>query len=81
MTALDRTRQPIEKHRHCFVWKDQYFELDIFESPQLPCAVLEIELLSENQEVFLPPFLKVIREVSHDPAWKNSTIAKRVPTL
>lgn len=81
MTALDRTRQPIEKHRHCFVWKDQYFELDIFESPQLPCAVLEIELLSENQEVFLPPFLKVIREVSHDPAWKNSTIAKRIPVL
>lgn len=76
-TALDRTRAPIEKHRHCFVFKDQYFELDIFKKPRLPFALLEIELLSEDQPVFLPPFLKVVREVSDDPAWKNSAIAKR----
>lgn len=81
MTSLDRTRRPIEKFRHCFVFEHQYFELDMFERPQLPCAMLEIELCTEDQEVFLPPFLKVIREVSHDPAWKNSSIAKRVPVL
>lgn len=81
MSSLDRSRQPIEKFRHCFVFEHQYFELDMFERPQLPCAMLEIELCTEDQEVFLPPFLKVIREVSHDPAWKNSSIAKRVPVL
>ncbi len=81
MTALDRTRQPIEKYRHCFVFENQYFELDVFKDPKLPCAVLEIELLSEHQHVSLPPFLKVIREVTMDPAWKNSAIAKRIPAL
>lgn len=81
MTSLDRTRQPIEKYRHCFVFEHQYFELDMFERPRLPCAMLELELLTEDQKVFLPPFLKLIGEATHDPAWKNSSIAQRIPTL
>ena len=79
MTLLDRSRRPIEKDRHCFVWEDQYFELDIFLHPEIRHAILEIELMKEDQPVLLPPFLKVIKEVSHDPAWKNSALARRVP--
>lgn len=81
MAALDHGRQPIEKYRHCFVFENQYFELDVFKRPRISCAMLEIELLSEEEEVILPPFLKVIREVSTDPAWKNSSIAKHAPPL
>jgi CYTH domain-containing protein/predicted ATPase len=81
MTALDHGRQPIKKYRSCFVFKDQYFELDVFRRPLIPYAMLERELLSEKEEVVLPPFLKVVKEVSDDPAWKNSAIARRVPVL
>lgn len=77
-TALDPTRMTIRKYRHCFVWKHQYFELDVFEKPVLPYALLEIELTNEAQKVCLPPFLSIIREVSDDPLWGNSALAKRV---
>lgn len=76
-TALDETRKVIRKYRHCFVWNHQYFELDVFEKPSLRQALLEIELTREAQEVCLPPFLKVIKEVSDDPRWTNSALARR----
>lgn len=77
-TSLDPSRIPIRKHRHCFVWKHQYFELDVFDAPVLPHALLEIELTHEAQKICLPSFLKVVREVSQDPLWKNSTLARRI---
>jgi len=75
----DPKRATIRKQRNCFVWEHQYFELDVFQQPALPHALLEIELTHEGQTVVLPPFLKIIREVSNDPKWQNSAIAKRIP--
>jgi CYTH domain-containing protein/predicted ATPase len=77
-TARDPSRMTIRKYRHCFVWKHQYFELDVFEKPVLTHALLEIELTREAQKVCLPPFLKILREVSDDPLWSNSTLARRI---
>lgn len=79
-TSLDPSRIAIRKYRHCFVWKHQYFELDIFDKPMLSHALLEIELTHETQKVCLPPFLHILHEVSDDPLWKNSSLAQRVNT-
>jgi CYTH domain-containing protein len=68
----------IRKDRHCFVWEHQYFELDVLKKPIRPHALLEIELTRETQKVYLPPFLKILREVSDDPLWSNSTLARRI---
>ena len=76
-TTLDATRKVIRKYRYCFVWNHQYFELDVFDKPALHHALLEIELTREAQEVCLPPFLKIIKEVSDDPRWTNSALARR----
>ena len=75
-TALDPMCMPIMKFRHCFVWKHQYFELDVFNKPILPHALLEIELTDEAQKVHLPPFLKILKEVTTNPLWANSAIAR-----
>ena len=37
---------------------------------------LEIELHSENQEIVFPEGLKVIREVTDDPAYSNRAMAR-----
>lgn len=76
--ARDPKRTTITKQRHCFVWAHQYFELDVFVRPKMSEVLLEIELSHEGQTVALPPFLKIIREVSNDPKWQNSAIAKRI---
>lgn len=65
----------IEKIRYCFVWNSQYFELDVFQTPK-DLVYLEVELTEENDQVDLPPFLKVEKEVSNDPSYSNHSLAK-----
>lgn len=79
-TQRDHTRMAIRKSRHCFVWEHQYFELDVFAQPILPYGLLEIELTYEEQKISLPPFLNILREVSDDPRWQNSALARRNAT-
>ena len=69
--------ETIFKDRWYFVYKNQYFELDIFMRPK-GLYLLEIELIDENDKVELPPFLDIIREVTNEPEFKNSEIAKRI---
>lgn len=65
----------IKKTRHYFIWKNQYFELDIFEEP-VKIHFLEIELTEENQKVELPPFIKVIENVTNNACFTNHAIAR-----
>ncbi len=64
----------IRKHRHYFVYDNQYFELDLVLEPKNVC-LLEIELAEENDRVILPPFIKVEKEVTGDPSYTNFGIA------
>ncbi|MBI3273865.1 MAG: AAA family ATPase [Candidatus Colwellbacteria bacterium] len=68
----------IRKTRYYFLWKGQYFELDIFKEPKRlkGTALLEIELENENDSVSLPPFLEVIREITDDPKFTNYALAE-----
>ncbi len=65
----------IVKNRYYFIYNYQYFELDEFMEPINNLYVLEIELENENDPVYLPPFLDINREVTHDPSFRNSAIA------
>ncbi len=71
----DPATKIIRKDRYCFVYRSQYFELDVFIEPVKIC-LLEIELTEENDKVELPPFIKVEKEVTDDPKYSNSEIAK-----
>lgn len=68
----------IQKQRVCFVYNNQYFELDIFSAPKKlnGLCLLEIELTEENEEVRLPKFLKIEREVTNEPEFSNSCLAQ-----
>ncbi len=66
----------IGKYRHCFLYKNQYFELDQFLNPRVGLWILEIELTRENDLVALPPFLDIEKEVTGDPAYSNYEISK-----
>jgi len=72
----DITKHTLTKTRYCFNYKGQLFELDIypFWTNQ---AILEIELLSENEKINFPNFIEIIREVTNDENYKNSNLAKK----
>lgn len=77
LSQADPTRQAIKKLRHCFLWQNQYFELDRFLSPREGLFLLEVELERSRQEVVFPPFLEIEREVTDSPEFSNYSLAVR----
>ncbi len=83
--ALRTLRNPekctIKKRRICFFWKEQFFEVDLFEEPQPGLALMEAERTDRTPDLKLPPFVKVIRNVTDEKQYSNSEIAKHKSTL
>ena len=83
---LQASRDPkarvIRKHRYCFVYRSQYFELDVFIEPAslAGLCILEIELTEENDTLDLPEFLEREKEVTEDPAYSNYELAQKTTT-
>ena len=69
---------PIEKDRYCLTYKNQYFEIDVYPFWK-DKAICEIELHDENEPVYFPEELTIIREVTGEPEYKNSALARRKP--
>jgi CYTH domain-containing protein len=67
----------IKKKRYYFVYKNKYFELDVFEGIPLVLLELEASSLSSLKSVELPPWIPIEKEVSTDWNYYNSTLAKR----
>lgn len=67
----------LEKTRFVFKFHDQIFELDLFKGPLKGLAILEIELKNKKQKVELPPFLKLIKEVTEDKRFNNFNLSTK----
>ena len=66
----------IKKKRICFVYMEQYFELDYFiDIKQGP--YLEIELTNKNHEIKLPPWIPIVRDVTEEKDLSNRALALR----
>ena len=70
----DTSLTPVEKTRHFIDYKNQHFELDEYPfSDKL--ATIELELEDESQQIELPPFIDVIKEVTGDPRYFNAALS------
>jgi CYTH domain-containing protein len=67
----------VEKTRFVFKWHDQVFELDLFKGHLKGLAILEIELEDKDDKVELPPFLKIVKEVTEDKRFNNFSLASK----
>ena len=71
----DPYARPIRKTRYCLTHENQYFEIDIYPFWK-DKAILEIELADESAEIRFPAQIKVIKEVTDDDSYKNTSLAK-----
>lgn len=76
LLEADTSRKQIKKTRYCFVYKDRYFELDVYPFWK-DQAILEIELEDIDEKVELPPEIEIIRDVTGDKAFSNAALAAR----
>ena len=65
----------IDKKRYCLMYKGKYLEIDVFHFWS-DKAYVEAELIAEDEQVELPPFLEVIKEVSQDRRYTNKALAQ-----
>ncbi len=75
MQNADPDAQPMRKTRYCLNYEGQYFEIDLYPFWK-DQAIVEIELSDKGDEIHMPDGLKVIREVTGDPVYKNAALAK-----
>lgn len=74
LKKADPSKNTIFKTRYCFLFENKYMELDIFPFWD-DKAFLEVELLSLDERVELPPEISVIKDVSNDKRYKNNYLA------
>lgn len=71
----DPAFRPIRKTRYCLTYKSQVFEIDVYPFWR-DQAIAEIELAKEDSPITFPPEIKVIRDVTSDTQYRNSSLAK-----
>lgn len=72
----DVNMRPIEKIRHCFIYKNQNFVVDVFKNIEGCPALLRIETEDKLDEISIPPFVKICREVTGESTYVTYTMAK-----
>ena len=70
----DTSKRQIRKDRYCLMYKNRYFEIDVYPFWN-DKAIAEIELSSEDEEFEFPDFIRVIKEVTDDKAYRNYSLA------
>ena len=75
LSRIDPFSQPIVKKRTCFVYKNQCFKVDVFDFSDKH-ALLEIDCSADTSVTF-PDFIKVVRDVTGDPLYRNYKLSKR----
>ncbi|XP_059169239.1 TRPL translocation defect protein 14-like isoform X2 [Physella acuta] len=70
MAQRDDHHYTIYKTRRCFLWNNNYYQLDIYKEPAPPrcmgLLILEV-FTTERKQLALPDFLQVEKEVTYDP--------------
>ena len=74
----DNRLHTIHKTRYCLSENNQYFEIDIYPEWDNQ-AIMEIELSDEDQEIKIPEFIKIYKEVTDDERYKNYQMSKEMP--
>ena len=70
----DTAKHQIRKTRYCLTYNNQYFEIDVYPFWN-DKAIVELELSDENTPIIFPEHIKVIKEVTDDEYYKNSSLA------
>ncbi len=78
LKRADKGCRTIEKVRYCVPHGDLVCEIDVFPFWN-DKAFLEIEMPSEDTEIALPDYVRLIREVTDDNRYTNHALAKELP--
>ena len=77
LSLADPTCNVIVKHRQSFIWKGQYFEVDTYHNELEGLVILETKGIIAGEDINLPPFIKVIEDITGNKDYFNHQLALR----
>lgn len=72
----DPNHHTIKKLRQCFIFERQYFMVETLRNVEHNPSILRIETTSETQKHKLPPFIKILREVTNEIEYETQSMSK-----
>lgn len=75
---IKKGTRPVLKKRLTFLFDSRLFEVDIYPEWKRSC-IMEVELPTREEDVKLPPFIELIRDVTGDRAYSNASMSKSFP--
>ncbi|MBQ0035982.1 MAG: AAA family ATPase [Firmicutes bacterium] len=75
VSEIDKSLNKIDKIRHSFIYDNLFYKLDIFDFDDTK-ALLSVQLPEGIENVKIPSYIKVIKEVTDNNAYKNYYLAK-----
>lgn len=70
----------VSKRRFCFLYNGRYCTVDTYPA-NADCAILDVQLNDRDEQIDLPPEIRVIREVTGDPDYQGNMITKTLAQL
>jgi len=80
-SLADSSLKPVKKRRACFVYNTQSYVLDTLIEPVNGPTFLRIEAENITQQVDIPPFLELVKEVTGHADFSSLRIAKNSNVL
>ncbi|CAG5122669.1 unnamed protein product, partial [Candidula unifasciata] len=80
MAQKDQQHFTVFKIRRCFLWNNQYFQLDVYQEPAPPrCKglILLETFTTERDTPTFPSFLTIEREVTNDPNYSMFNLSQK----
>ena len=71
---IDKNLKPINKERYSFIRDNLFYKLDIFDFDKTK-GMLSVQV-AEGQDVNLPDYIKIIKDVTNDENYKNYYLAQ-----
>lgn len=75
LKQADPYRITIRKNRKTFIWRGQHFELDTYEGNLQGLIILETRGKKSQDNVQLPPFLTVVKDITGNSSYYNYNLA------
>lgn len=77
----DEKKLPILKKRFCFLWRDSYFKLDVYQKPVEDLKILITESEEKDHILDLPPFIRIREEITESSIYEEENLALKKPRL
>lgn len=81
LQQADPYRVTLKKKRHSFIWKGQHFKLDTYSSPHEGLMILETKGMSCHADVKMPPFLRVVENITGNSKYNAYNLAKKISSI